>query len=308
MRMLRVAAVLLCAAVTASATAWQSAAEADAHFRAQEWDKAAAAYRKITAAQPKNGGAWHRLGYSLHISGKLEEALAAHLKAAELPQVRANGLYNAACASALLKRPDDAFRYLNEAIDAGMNNVPQLRNDSDLASLRSDPRWKKIVAKAGGATTGTNDSNDVRRAFDFWIGEWDVTNAAGTKVGVNVITARQNGAILYESWTSVNGTTGESLNFYDPKSKQWRQIWVTPTGVVSEAAGSVRDGAMHMTGTRTLADGTSVRTRSTYTPLDDGRVRQFIEHSTDDGTSWIVFFDGYYSRKDGAARKKSAAS
>jgi hypothetical protein len=38
--------------------------------------------------------------------------------------------------------------------------------------------------------------------------------------------------------------------------------------------------------------------RTTLTPLEDGRVRQLIEISTDGGHSWRSIFDGYYSRRE----------
>jgi hypothetical protein len=38
--------------------------------------------------------------------------------------------------------------------------------------------------------------------------------------------------------------------------------------------------------------------RATFAPLKDGRVHQHIEHSTDAGETWTVYFDGYYQRKE----------
>jgi hypothetical protein len=35
-----------------------------------------------------------------------------------------------------------------------------------------------------------------------------------------------------------------------------------------------------------------------WTPLADGRVRQFFEQSDDDGTNWTPWFEGFYSRVD----------
>ena len=34
--------------------------------------------------------------------------------------------------------------------------------------------------------------------------------------------------------------------------------------------------------------------RMTFTPRDDGSVRQFLEESTDGGKTWSVWFDGRY--------------
>jgi len=43
---------------------------------------------------------------------------------------------------------DEAFNYLGQAIDAGYNNAPFMRTDEALKSLRNDPRFDKLLAKA----------------------------------------------------------------------------------------------------------------------------------------------------------------
>lgn len=60
------------------------------------------------------------------------------------------------------------------------------------------------------------------RQFDFWLGQWDVFNPAGQKIGTNSITSIDGGCVLLESWTSARGGTGHSFNFYEPATKRWR--------------------------------------------------------------------------------------
>jgi hypothetical protein len=55
------------------------------------------------------------------------------------------------------------------------------------------------------------------------------------------------------------------------------------------------DGAMRLEGTMHSPRGKQ-RSRITWTPLPDGRVRQLWEVSSDGGSSWAVSFDGYYER------------
>ena len=43
--------------------------------------------------------------------------------------------------------------------------------------------------------------------FDFWAGEWDVRDVAGTPAGVNTITKEENGCVLVERWHSAAGGT-----------------------------------------------------------------------------------------------------
>jgi hypothetical protein len=40
-----------------------------------------------------------------------------------------------------------------------------------------------------------------------------------------------------------------------------------------------------------------MRHRITWTPLPEGRVRQFWENSRDEGKTWSVAFDGTYVRR-----------
>ena len=135
------------------------------------------------------------------------------------------------------------------------------------------------------------------RAFDFWIGEWDVSNAAGKQVGRNTIRADADSCMLFERWNGAGGSVGSSINFIDPDTKRWRQIWVDGSGGLIEIEGAVSDGAMRLVGTHTYRDGRKLPFRGTWTPLPDGRVRQHFEESSDEGETWPTWFDGYYTRR-----------
>jgi hypothetical protein len=55
--------------------------------------------------------------------------------------------YNMACSYALDNNPDKAFESLNKAVDYGFYGRNQYENDTDLTSLKADPRWKTLSAK-----------------------------------------------------------------------------------------------------------------------------------------------------------------
>ena len=120
--------------------------EANAALRAKDFETAAAAFKKITTAEPKDGQAWQLLGYSLHAAGKLDEALPAHTKAAEFPRFAGVATYNIACVHALKGNADEAFACLEKCIAGGFADVDQLTGDEDFKALRSDPRFAKIEA------------------------------------------------------------------------------------------------------------------------------------------------------------------
>ena len=140
-------------------------------------------------------------------------------------------------------------------------------------------------------------STDERfRAFDFWIGEWEVTNPQGQVAGTNRVESRLNGCILQENWTGNGGSTGTSLNYLDVTTGRWHQLWTDGRGGHMRYEGAFTDGAMRFEGTNVYGNGQTTLMRMTFTPLEDGRVRQFIEESRDEGATWNVWFDGYYAK------------
>ncbi len=131
------------------------------------------------------------------------------------------------------------------------------------------------------------------RQFDFWRGHWSVT-AGGQQAGHNRITAAHNGCLLEERWRGASGTTGTSLNFYDPLRDAWRQLWVSE-GVIIDIAGGLDGPSMALDGTISYtATGDERPFRGLWTPLDDGRVRQFFEEYRDD--AWQTWFEGFYEK------------
>lgn len=133
------------------------------------------------------------------------------------------------------------------------------------------------------------------RQFDFWLGEWEVSNPEGAMVGTNTITTVSDGCGLHEQWEGARGGVGESLNAYDRRTGSWHQTWVGGQGLVLRLDGGLRDGAMVLEGE--LIDGEAVvLQRITWTPSADGSVRQHWETSDDGGTSWTTAFDGTYRK------------
>ena len=107
------------------------------------------AWRAILAKDPKNAFAWYRLGFALHGMGKLDAAADAAIKAAESPEMRGRALFNVACARAVQGRKAEALEALRGAVDAGFKESWWLKNEPDLASIRSEPGFAAILAKVG---------------------------------------------------------------------------------------------------------------------------------------------------------------
>lgn len=63
----------------------------------------------------------------------------------------ADHAYNAACALAQARRPEEAVAWLTKAVDAGFTDVERARTDEDLAPLRADAAFTAAIMSLGGA-------------------------------------------------------------------------------------------------------------------------------------------------------------
>ena len=154
------------------------------------------------------------------------------------------------------------------------------------------------LAQQGSGPRQSPCETDERFAeFDFWVGEWDVHDAAGTFAGNNRISRAQAGCVLIENWSGAQGSTGMSINYLDKASNEWVQIWHSAGGYQIDIRGGLTDEGMLLTGTiHYISNGTTAPFRGLWTELPDGRVRQYFEQSNDGGESWTPWFEGFYTR------------
>ena len=274
----------------------EAAKEAAKPYRAQEWEKAVAAYEKLLADESGYGLGWVHLGISHHNLEQYRQAIEAYQAAVKLKFAVGVTYYYMAASYALSGESEDALNTLQKAVAAGYSNLPQFEQTEEFAALRESPRYAEILQVVRVNSAPCEHLPEFRQ-FDFWIGEWEVHNARGVKAGENSIQPLPGGCSLLEQWVGAGGGPGQSLNYYDHSKKKWVQMWVGGTATLALAEGEFTDGAMRLTGERLLRNGTRQFYRGTWTPLDDGRVRQFLELSSDGGETWTVWFDGYYSRK-----------
>ena len=163
--------------------------------------------------------------------------------------------------------------------------------------------WAVLPAVALAETSpGRCDELPAGGALDFWLGDWEVTDANGDLVGTNRITATLGGCAVQEHWTGTDGFEGRSLFYLHSWLGQWRQVWITDS---PQQPGSVKEKRQVM-----LFEGPGIRfrgeimvspehymqDRTTLTPLPDGRVHQLIEWSNNDGRIWQTGFEGWYRR------------
>ena len=153
-----------------------------------------------------------------------------------------------------------------------------------------------VVAQTAAPAKPPGCTAPAHRQFDFWLGDWDVTDPKGKSVGRNRIVSHLDGCVLQENWSGTGGFSGTSLNAYDADRKTWHQTWVDNSGGLLQLDGEFAGGRMVLRG-ESLDDGKKVVQRISWQTLPEGRVRQLWESSKDGGTTWTVAFDGYYAKR-----------
>lgn len=132
--------------------------------------------------------------------------------------------------------------------------------------------------------------------FDFWVGSWTVKDDKGALLGTNQVDVIQDGCAIQEHWKGTDGSAGTSFTVYYAPARKWHQTWVDSSGGLLLMDGGIVDGAMVLQGERVGKKYKSVIDKTTWTPLPDGRVRQFWQASVDGGKTWRTIFDGFYQR------------
>jgi hypothetical protein len=150
---------------------------------------------------------------------------------------------------------------------------------------------------AGRADKPSPCSEEAFRAFDFWLGNWEVRTGDGKLAGYNRIESAEGGCVVLEHWTGVSGTTGMSMNYLDKTNDTWVQLWTGAEGSqVFIRGGPTEDGMLLEGRIHYVANGKTADFRGLWTVLTDGRVRQYFEESNDDGETWEPWFEGFYTR------------
>lgn len=278
---------------------------ADSLFQAQQYAQALPAYELIVKKDAATTAlTWNRLGYCYHALNKLTEAEQAYRKALALnptATLKPFVLSRLARVSALKHEPDHAFEWLEQAVQAGYINLQEFDNHADYESLRADARFKQYHDKIYLANYPCM-ANEQARQFDFWIGEWDAY-VRGTQqlAGHSRIDRASGGCMILENWTSAGSPfEGKSINFVDPVSGKWKQVWVGSGKMpnVSEFLnGEYRDGAMRFEYSTTDAQGKVTLTHFHFYNESPDQVRQLFQTSTDNGATWTVGYDFTYVRK-----------
>lgn len=128
-------------------------------------------------------------------------------------------------------------------------------------------------------------------AFKFWEGTWNVYGPDGSFQGHNLISSGGGGCVLHEHWQPRQaGMDGHSLNFVDPASGAWRQIWVSSNLHIDYSGMPYGDNTMHLEGEITYfrpGEGSrSAPFRGRWQRQENGHVIQHFQQFDAGTQSW----------------------
>ncbi|MBW3564097.1 MAG: tetratricopeptide repeat protein [Acidobacteria bacterium] len=262
----------------------------EANRLAAEGNAAAAIplYESHLAQNPDDGATWYALGRAAHSLERLDLAKRALRRALEL-SFQPAGAQLRLGTIALAEGDEAAARnWLQQAFDGGVpvaRMITQMPGYGDAARSAEFDEFVRTLHPCG---------TPENRQFDFWIGDWEVFNPSGRKVGENRIEKILDGCVLAEFWTGAGGSAGRSHNRYDSARKQWVQHWVSDNGSAIDMWGGLVDGAMIL---ETVPTESSPKQRWIWTLEEDGSVRQKAEQLDPETGEWQVIWDSYYRRK-----------
>lgn len=139
-------------------------------------------------------------------------------------------------------------------------------------------------------------------AFNFWLGDWDISTRAGVVVATSTITSLADGCAIEENYHQTVGPGGVATSyrgasysvFDEAGGGKWRQFYVDSAGSVTIFEGGIVEGAMVL-----IAPGApGVIQRMIVAPQADGSVRQTGATSRDEGATWSTGgYDFTYRRR-----------
>jgi tetratricopeptide (TPR) repeat protein len=135
-------------------------------------DEAIINFEQLRSSSSQDGDRWYKVGSRLTRLREFDRATIALTQAVDLLGYRgSNAMYNLACNHALAGNVDLGLQWLERSVNGGFDSVDKLREDPDIASLRSDRRFRKIedlgrtLSLSQFAEEGVDDSQISKRRW-----------------------------------------------------------------------------------------------------------------------------------------------
>jgi hypothetical protein len=138
----------------------------------------------------------------------------------------------------------------------------------------------------------------ANRALDFWLGDWSVSAPGSAPNAASRISLDQDQCVVIERWDGGRGHTGANFFAYSSDEKIWRGMFTDNQGRVHIFPnGRAEPGRIQFSGSTPGLQGETILNRVTIRRIDENRVEQLWEKSSDGGKSWTDVFRGEYVRK-----------
>src|ERR1700730_17208984 len=273
-------------------------------FMAGDWENARREYEGILDQNQNNVVALNRLAFSCQHLGDYDQAIKYYMRTLNAqPSLPVRQLVYSRLAKAYMKKDQqaNAIVALDSSVTIGFNNFNDLDTASEFVSLHSDGRFKQLVQKAK-----TNAfpcmADPHNREFDFWVGEWNAfVTGTNNLAGYSSIQKASGDCMILENWTSARVPfNGKSMNFIDPVTNKWEQVWVGSDGRGNHVGrfinGEYKENVMRFEFETPDAQGKKLMGRFSFFNEGPQQVRQLNETSADGGKTWTTVYDFTYKR------------
>lgn len=146
-------------------------------------------------------------------------------------------------------------------------------------------------------TPNCNCCSDFHLQFDFWVGDWIVTDTLGNKLGENTIIKLENGCILSEHWRGEKGGTGRSFNYFNSTDSTWNQTWISGSGNILELKGIFYGNKMVLKSELIHGNQGNYYNQITWKKRSDESVLQLWEIFDEQNNKQQTAFKGIYVRR-----------
>jgi len=168
--------------------------------------------------------------------------------------------------------------------------------------LRSEDKEKPTQEKeTKAAETNTTLPAGGPEAFDFWIGDWNLswpTPDGKTAKGTNVVTKILDGKVIQENFDGGDSMPfkGRSWSVYVEKAKTWKQTWVDNNGGYLDFKGGWQDDQMILY-REGYCNGKPCLQKMRFYNIEEDTLDWIWEISFDYGQTWHTAWEIHYERQ-----------
>ena len=139
------------------------ARDGEAFQKEGKFESARERFLEAVRIDPLYGEGYNGIGVTFYARNDFKEALRWYKKALAADPGLGDAYYNMACIYALQHDKSLSLRYLRTALRNGFTSRDQMREDSDLASLRPDPQFQALTRRGQPMRAATPQRNVIGR-------------------------------------------------------------------------------------------------------------------------------------------------